>query len=449
MGADTDLEVMQIQDARRCLARPGLTTWMAKALAIAIAMSVAVGSLHAQTLARMQRTPPSQVESASDRQEGLTVLFLGDSLSLCGFGKRLDGHLRQMPGVKAVFTYMACATQPLSWLKSKPYTNVQTRCGFWSIESVAGSPQPKEVEDVYGMRRGSTPKAHPVPKLEDLLAQIRPDILVMQTGGNLFDLFPGRTTLRPDRDAPLLKKYVAPFVSRAVNPPSPLKKIYWVASPTSGRASPAVQTFVVEQVRADFSPAVTVIDSRPLVSYPYHHMEPDHEHFVGPDMDQWADKVFANINQDLSSQSLASLKPLSELFPQITTASQTATPKAAPANGELAVHARLVFKSEPMNVQEFLPYQESMVGFVYEIKRVVAGAYDEKQILVMHPAYVGLRKQSLRKYRLGRTYKLRLRELESTPWNTVKRRDDSGRIDLQPYIQLQDEAKYPGSIRPN
>jgi len=65
----------------------------------------------------------------------------------------------------------------------------------------------------------------------------------------------------------------------------------------------------------------------------------------------------------------------------------------------------------------------------------------------MHPAYIGLKQQSLRKYQIGRTYTLRLHELEGTPWGTVKRRDDSGRIDLQPYITVEDEAKYPGSTR--
>ena len=45
------------------------------------------------------------------------------------------------------------------------------------------------------MRRGSVPGSHPVPKIEDLIATIRPDILIMQTGTNLFDLFPDRKTV--------------------------------------------------------------------------------------------------------------------------------------------------------------------------------------------------------------------------------------------------------------
>jgi hypothetical protein len=433
----------------RPLNRPKISMRTAAAI-ISIALLATTGLSHAQS-----PLPPNQNQSNaglppanSGSDNAATVLLLGDSLSLCGFGKRLDEHFRQTPEVaKATFTYVTCGTNPLSWLKERPYTSVKTHCGFWSIESVPGS-QPKELEDVYGMRRGSTPKAHPVPKLEDLLVQIRPDVLIMQTGGNLFDLFQDRKTVRPDRDATALKKYLAPFISKAIAPSSSLRKIYWVASPTSGRVSKTIQDFVVEQVRTHLGALGTVIDSRSLISYPYHHMEPDHEHFVGADMDLWADKVFEIIKTDLSAQPLASLKPLSQMVPAPTSSPAEAGPlPGKPASPALQVSARLVFKSKPMQVEEFLPYQESMISFVYDVREVLDGEYSENQILVMHPAFIGLRKQSLRKYRIGRTYRLQLRELEGTPWSTVKRRDDSGRIDLEPYIQVGDEAKYPETAR--
>jgi len=398
------------------------------------------------------RTALSERDAPQDEigraRNGITVVILGDSLSLCGFGKRLDAHFRQMPEVKATFTYMACGTNPLSWLKEKPYASIKTHCGFWSIESVAESNKPRELQDSYGMGRRSSPKPHPVPKLEDMFAQFQPDVLVIQTGTNLFDLFPGRKSVRPDREGSALRKYVLPFVLKAVRPPSPLRKIYWVASPTSGRVSQIVQDFVVDQVRADLGKAGTVIDSRTLVSYPYHHMEPDHEHFLGTDMDEWADKVFAMIQQDLSSQPLASLKPLCESAPPPTAAELTA-PSESPAERTVSVTARLVFKSKPIPLDQLLPYQESLVGFVYDIKRVLAGQYTAQQILVMHPAHIRLARQPLRKYRVGRTYKLQLRQLEGTPWDTIKRKDDSGLLDLEPYIRLEDESKYPGENRAN
>jgi hypothetical protein len=408
-----------------------------------------VGLAQTTHVVNQQRpTAQSAPEPASSEtwrsSDGLTVLILGDSLGLCGFGKRLDEHFRQMPQVKSTFTYMACGTNPLSWLKERPYTNIKTPCGFWSIESDQIRDRRKEIEDVYGMRRGSIPKSHPVPKLEDLLSQVQPDILVMQTGGNLFDLFPDHKTVRPERDRSALKRFVMPFIARAAGPSSSLRRIYWVGAPTSGRVSKVVQDFVVEQVRVHLGPAGTVIDSRSLVSYPYHHMEPDHEHFEGKDMDEWADKVFETIKQDLSSQPLPAQR-LSELLPTIpaSTLTQLAAPAEAPPEQMIDVRARLVFKSKPMRIEELMPYQESLVGFLYDVREVLAGQYQDKRILVMHPAHIGLRKQPLRKYRIGRTYKLRVRQLDGTRWNTVKRKDDSGSLDLQPYIQVEDDTKYP------
>jgi len=96
-----------------------------------------------------------------------------------------------------------------------------------------------------------------------------------------------------------------------------------------------------------------------------------------------------------------------------------------------------------------MPYQESLVGFVYDVKKIVAGQYTAKQILVMHPAHIHLAKQSLRKYRVGRTYKLQVRPLEGTAWGTVKRKDDSALIDLEPYIRVEDENKYSEANRAN
>src|SRR2546421_1895768 len=170
---------------------------------------------------RFCETPSLASEAGASQHDGAIVLILGDSLGLCGFGKRLDEHFRRLPGVKAVYTFMACGTQPLSWLKERPYANVKTRCGFWSIESGPYSPQFRELKDVYGMRRGSVPTAHPVPKLEELIANIGPDVLVMQTGGDLLSLFPPTKNPQPTSDAGAVGAYSFSFVGNAIESPSP------------------------------------------------------------------------------------------------------------------------------------------------------------------------------------------------------------------------------------
>jgi hypothetical protein len=108
------------------------------------------------------------------------------------------------------------------------------------------------------------------------------------------------------------------------------------------------------------------------------------------------------------------------------------------------VNATLTFKSEPLRLKELMPYQESLVAYVYAVREVLAGQYDEKNILVMHPAHIGLKSQPLKNYKIGKDYKLRLRELETTQWSTVKTKDDTGAIDLTPYIQVEDDIRIMG-----
>ncbi|MFN2507936.1 MAG: hypothetical protein ABR589_04090 [Chthoniobacterales bacterium] len=416
---------------------------------------------------------PAQAQPEEADQK-LNVLILGDSLALCGFGKRLDERFRNDPQVKSTYTYMACGTNPLSWLKQKPYTNIKAPCGFWSIEPDPRSPQPREMQDTYGMKANHPPKPHPVPKLEDLLETVRPDILVVQTGSNLFGLFPDAKTVRRAQHSAAIRKYLLPFKEKAISRPSPLKKIYWVNPPTSGRVSKEVQDFLFEQTRKQLSPPGTVIDSRTLVTYPYKHMDPDKEHFLGEEMTQWADKVFEIIQRDLSAQPLAALKPLSALSetesaplvaqavppsevaaraeavaPAQAMRAEAVTPVEAPPPAEppkkepLQVRATLVFKSQPIPLNELLPYQESLVAYLYNVDKVLKGQYDEQQILVMHPAHIALKEQKL-KYKIGKRYKLRLDRMEGTLWDTAKARDETGQINLQPYIRLEDKKRHPG-----
>jgi hypothetical protein len=164
-------------------------------------------------------------------------------------------------------------------------------------------------------------------------------------------------------------------------------------------------------------------------------------------MDQWADKVFDIVEHDLSSKPIASLKPLSQTTIAEASVTEATPPAEKPKEKTLWVKAKLIAKTQPVPVNEFLPYQEFLVGHLYEITRVIAGEYSETQILVMHPAYIKLKEQRLGRWKIGRTYKLQLHELENTVWKTVKSKDDSGLINLQPYIQVQDEMRHPDHAR--
>ncbi len=373
-------------------------------------------------------------ESAKD----LSVLILGDSLSLCGFGQRLDSRFRKSPQFKSVYTYMTCGTVPLSWLRNGGYSNAKTCCGFFTIESEDDGSGPIVVEDTYGNRRGTKPKAHPVPKIEDLLDHVKPDILIIQTGTNLFDLFTDGKSINPERHDKALKSHIVPFMREVLKTHTSLRKIYWIGSPTSGRMTSEIQEFVFERCVRYTAPAATVIDSRTLVRYPFTGLQRDHEHFGGADMNRWADRVFERVMGDLTFQPL----------PPVITAQvpeEEKPPVANPAVDDkaLVVKARLTFKSPPLRPEQFAPYHESLVAYVYDVVKVVKGEYQEKEILVMHPAHIHRQPQPLSKYKIGDTYELRLRDVDETPWGAIKSSDTTERKDLLPFIQVADDRKLP------
>jgi hypothetical protein len=176
---------------------------------------------------------------------------------------------------------------------------------------------------------------------------------------------------------------------------------------------------------------------------------PDKEHFVGKDMDTWAQKVYDHIAKDISEGAIPST-PLSKQ--KNTEALRVASPLSATKTNaqprrEVTVKARLTTKSRPLTKDEILPYQESLVGHVYSIEDVLSGEYQEKEILVMHPAHIRLKDEPLEKYAVGETYKLELVDFEGSVWESTKRSDSTGKLDLLPFIQKEDEARAPNLKR--
>ncbi len=373
----------------------------------------------------------------AESAKGLSVLVLGDSLALCGFGQRLDSRFRKSPQFKSVNTYMTCGTVPLSWLRNGGYTNAKTCCGYFTIESDEDG-GPIIVDDTYGNKRGSKPKAHPVPKIEDLLEHVKPDILVIQTGTNLFDLFTDGKSINPERHDKALKSHIVPFMREVLKTHTSLRKIYWIGSPTSGRVSGDIQEFVFERCVKFTAPATTVIDSRTLVTYPFTGLQRDHEHFGGADMNRWADRVFERVMGDLTFHALPPV-----ITAQIPEEEKPPVAKAAADDKALVVKARLTFKSRPLRPEQFAPYHESSVAFTYDVVKVIKGEYQEKQIVVMHPSHFNSQPQALGKYKIGETYELRLQDFDETPWSGRKPSDETGLNDLLRFMQIADARKLP------
>jgi hypothetical protein len=389
--------------------------------------------------------PPKAVKVERPKR-GLHVLILGDSLALCGFGKTLDSKLRKLPQVESVSTYMACGSVPTTWLMTGPFANAKTSCGFWSIEGSTGKPL-TEVRDTFGMEKGRRPGAHFVPKLEGVAASMPPDILVMQNGTNLLSLFADGQTILPARHGGQIRSYMSPFVQQLAQRLHSLKKVYWIAPPVSERVSSEVQDFLFKRMEAYASPLVEFIDSRKLIPPPYKNPMPDREHFIGKDMEVWAERVFKLMQEEIEAGTYNHRRAQAESAPGSNAGAELAAAAAPAARAGLRVRARLLAKSSPLPLEKIVPYQESMVGFLYRVEQVLSGAYAEKELLVMHPAHIAQIPEPLEKYAIGEVYPMDLIEFEGSPWEAIKRSEQTGRIELLPFIRKEDEARFPSGIR--
>ena len=370
----------------------------------------------------------------------LSALIIGDSMALCGFGQRLDAHLRSM-GVTDMFTYMACGTQPLSWTTLKGYEHAKTRCGFWKIETQKGA-EPLSFQDTYGMGHGHRPDKYDVPKIEELLELRKPDILIVQLGNNLFDLLKGNNY---SRMGPMLQPYIGPFLAKVAHSPDAPKRVYWVSPPETERIARPAHDILVERIRATEGDWLKVIDSRLLLKYPYRNLQPDKQHFFGPDAVIWADGVFNIIKQDLEAAPLAGSRPSTNLLPPpppAPTPSEVAkSAPPAPARPPLYVKASLEYITEPFSKEEIAPYNESLVGFVYRVRYVIHGEFKGTHLVVLHAAHIDGKRQSLSGYYINQTRRMRLIPLEDTPWATLKSKDDPRFVDLERFISEEDNLK--------
>ena len=91
-----------------------------------------------------------------------TVLFVGDSHSVGPFGWALDQHFRDAG--HQVATYASCGSIPRWWS-----TGQKTPCGFFS-------------RDLKGTKVQLDQS--PTPLMDNLLADLKPDVVVMEFGGN-------------------------------------------------------------------------------------------------------------------------------------------------------------------------------------------------------------------------------------------------------------------------
>jgi len=349
------------------------------------------------------------------------VLIIGDSMALCGFGKHLDGKFRKSDHPK-VFTYMACGTNPLSWMKIHTYANVRTSCGLWTIESQEDG-SVKEFVDTYGMTRGHKPSPHLVPKLEDLLEAVQPDLLIVQLGNNLLDL-PMSNKGNPGG---VFDPYIRPLLDLAI---PRVGRVVWVTPPVCGRVPKEKQDQLVEHIQSYQAKNFSVIDSRNLLAYPYSHLQADKQHFMGKDMDLWADKVFDIISSGPST-------PVASL-PNTIPAPVSPPPTPPKKKEPIKVRALLEEITPPFSKEETAPYYKCLVEEVYKVISSSDKSLNNKRIAVLRIYLSNEKRMRLEGGHSLNAKNLSLLPLEDSLLATWKCRRDARYAELAQYVTAED-----------
>ena len=166
-------------------------------------------------------------------------------------------------------TYGSAGSSPKWWI-----TGHTTRSGFFSKDGDEKTTRPAKWSD-----------PHPTPKLETLLAQFRPNVVVFSLGANLIHAAPATIESQMREIADMAKAYGT--------------EIIWVGPP-DGRESKKPTSKqdtlyrTLERVAREYG---DFIDSRPLTEYPA--TGGDGVHYGGPEGSRiakgWAEDVFEQI----------------------------------------------------------------------------------------------------------------------------------------------------------
>ncbi len=200
------------------------------------------------------------------------ILYLGDSMSMGAFGKKLDDEMRDT-GLE-VYTYVAGGATPYYWLSR--YQPISSSIGYW---------QKTPKNDV----RKRYIKA--VPKVEALINEHQPDVVVVQTGTNLYATLRSKQRTKEDniREIEGLLEQMAKTVT------SNGCRVYWITPPDAhvSKYPVALQEEMAGIMKRVVGKYGAVFDSRSVTKFTDPYPQTDGIHYGPTEASQWA-QVVAN-----------------------------------------------------------------------------------------------------------------------------------------------------------
>lgn len=198
------------------------------------------------------------------------ILYLGDSMSMGDFGRTLDQQMRDA-GFD-VYTFVAGGATPYYWLSR--YSTIKGPIGYW------------EKTPANESRRNIT---RAVPKVETLMERYNPDVVIVQTGTNLY------ATLRSKRRSKENNvKEVEGLLNHMVEAATQGgRKCYWITPPDAhpGRFPTELQKELNDITKRVVSREAKVFDSSSVTKFTDPYPKTDGIHYGPSEARQWASHV--------------------------------------------------------------------------------------------------------------------------------------------------------------
>ncbi len=324
------------------------------------------------------------------------VLYLGDSQSIGEFGKTFDSALRSSN--LEVYTVVAGGTSPYYWLKA--FHSIPSSIGYW-----------EKFPD--GERRLGYIRA--VPKIENLMERHKPDIVVVQTGINLY------ATLRSKRKEQAQNyKEVKSLIDQmcfAISQSG--AQSYWILPPHSHESKYPAELQndlrdIMREVVTHYKG--TVFESQQFTKYIDPYPATDGIHY-GPDESRaWARQVVTHFSSYMKMKPGQATPVLARALPLQSSAAGNRGMEAGRVIGDSAKPStnepvtlvlKLLQKSQVQNVNE-VEYSNALGLFEYEVVDDKKGNYQFDRIRVAHGIMFQRKMTTAGRRKIGETTEITL-----------------------------------------
>lgn len=316
------------------------------------------------------------------------ILYLGDSMSIGAFGQTLDTSLRAA-GFD-VHTVVAGGASPYYWLKN--YQALPCTIGFWEKSPTT--------ERRVGYVRA-------VPKLEDLMEAAKPEVVVVQTGINLYATLRSKRRSKEENEGEvrsLIEQMCASIAAGGATS-------YWVLPPHSHeeRYSKELQEELGNVMRSTVKKFDGVVfESQKVTRFVDPYPATDGIHYGPEEARGWATKVSEHFNDFMKVAPVSQPTAVVRVVPLQSGVARKPINPLAVTTGEPAfdlpeeveLRIRLLEKSEIDNLAE-LEYANALGVYEYQVVRDVRGNYPYDRIRIAQGIIFGRKLTGAAKAEIG------------------------------------------------